>query len=86
MAVFCIEKTLYYTVIPNYNLRNAGLSLKSKDLLRRRNGTTQPEGSGGNFMGHSHTQQKTPQNSTYAVNDIVAIPGIVWGSAYKLIN
>ena len=33
MAVFCIEKTLYYTVIPNYNLRNAGLSLKSKDLL-----------------------------------------------------
>lgn len=37
-------------------------------------------------MGHSHTQQKTPQNSTYAVNDIVAIPGIVWGSAYKLTN
>lgn len=37
-------------------------------------------------MGHSHTQQKTPQNRTYTVNDIVAILGIVWGSAYKLTN
>ena len=33
MAVFRIEKTRDYTVMSNYHLRNAGLSLKSKGLL-----------------------------------------------------
>ena len=33
MAVFHIEKTRDYTVMSNYHLRNAGLSLKSKGLL-----------------------------------------------------
>ena len=33
MAVFRIEKTRDYTVMPNHHLRNAGLSLKSKGLL-----------------------------------------------------
>ena len=33
MAVFRIEKTRDYTVMPNHHLCNAGLSLKSKGLL-----------------------------------------------------
>lgn len=33
MAVFCIEKTRDYTVISNYHLHNAGMSLKSKGRL-----------------------------------------------------
>ena len=33
MAVFRIEKTRDYTVMSNHHLRNAGLLLKSKDLL-----------------------------------------------------
>ncbi len=33
MAVFRIEKTRDYTVMSNHHLRNAGLSLKSKELL-----------------------------------------------------
>ena len=33
MAVFRIEKPRDYTVISNHHLRNAGLSLKSKELL-----------------------------------------------------
>lgn len=33
MAVFRIEKNCDYTVMPNHHLHNAGLSLKSKELL-----------------------------------------------------
>ena len=33
MAVFLIEKTRDYTVMPHHHLRNVGLSLKSKERL-----------------------------------------------------
>lgn len=33
MAVFCVEQTRDYTVMSNHHLKDAGLSLKAKELL-----------------------------------------------------